>query len=670
MKVPYYTKNEWSKYLRLVRYKNIPEMVFESIKYNKKRIAMRFFGEDGNTIESLTYAQLEGYIKTSFYALYALGYKKGDHIAICAESSQYWAWADLGVQCIGGVTIAVYPSLTPKEIQYILDDSDTKMLFVDGQENLEKFYAIQKDLPNIKHVIVLEKFNESLKKQNVLSWAEFFKLGNESESKNPNLLKESIANVNEEDLASLIYTSGTTGLPKGAMLTHKNFLSDIVALSGVAITLDHTEKPWHAQSITYMPYAHSFGRTVEEYGLIFNSASINFVGGRTQDKLKKAFKAFKPTIIVGVPYMYSKLYEQVVDTAATLPERLQKIFKKATTIGRQYYINIRQKKKNPLGMRIKYAIFKKIVLGRIQKELGGELQLMVTASAAISEDLLLFYWSCGFNIAEGYGLTEAAPATHYSRTYDNSDFRPNFHKKIDVFEKVGTVGPLMEIPGNPYENMEQKLGPDGELLIRGPNIMKGYWKKPELTKAAIDEEGWLHTGDLAVIDEDGYVKIIGRSKAIIKLATGKMVSPEVVEGLIVPYSRLIAQIILVGNEKKFLSAIIVPYQQPLKQYADEHGIKYEKWGDLIRNKEVQQLIKDDITKFLVDVADFSRPKRFAVSSLAFSEADGFLTPTLKVKKNKIYKDFKKVIDQLYEINDDFLIIEERLTDFYDQGVIA
>ncbi len=670
MKAPYFTKTKWSKYLRLVRYKNIPEMVFETIKYNKQRTVMRWFGKDGKTIESITYGELEDYIKTSFHAFYALGFRKGDTIAICAETSQHWAWADLGIQCLGGVTAAIYPTLTAKEVLYILQDSESKALVIDGQENLEKFFAIEKELPNIKNVVVFENFKESLKRKNVLSWDEFFKMGKEHSAKNPNLLVESINNINEEDLASLIYTSGTTGMPKGAMLTHKNFLSDIVAVSAIAITLDRKEKPWHAQSITYMPYAHSFGRAVEEYGLIFCSATINFVGGRTQDKLKMAFKAYHPTIMVGVPYLFQKLYETVIDTAATLPPKLQTIFKKATTIGRQYYINIRKNVKNPLGLRIKYAIFKKIVLGRIQAELGGDLRLMVTASAAISEDLLLFYWSCGFNIAEGYGLTEAAPATHYSRTWNNSDFRPNFHKKIDVFEKVGTVGPLLEIPGNPYENMEQKLGPDGELWIRGPNIMKGYWKKPELSKDVIDDDGWLHTGDLAVIDADGYVKIVGRSKAIIKLATGKMVSPDVVEVLIVPYSRLIAQITLVGNEKKYLAAIIVPYQQPLKKYADEHGIKYKTWRDLILNKEIQTLIKDDVENRLVDVSDFSRPKRFAVSSKAFSEADSFLTPTLKVKRNKIYNDLKKYVDELYEIKDDFLIIEERMTDFYDQGIIA
>jgi long-chain acyl-CoA synthetase len=237
---------------------------------------------------------------------------------------------------------------------------------------------------------------------------------------------------------------------------------------------------------------------------------------------------------------------------------------------------------------------------------------------------------------------------------------------------VGTVGPLLEIPEhlNPYENMQQKLTSEGELLIKGPNIMQGYWKKPKLTQAALDEDGWLHTGDLAEIDEDGYVRIIGRSKAIIKLSTGKMISPNLVEGLIVPYSRKVAQIVLTGQEKKYLTAIVVPYQEPFRKYADKHGIKYEKWVDLLQNKEIQKLIKEDIYEFTEEVAEFSRPKRFAISCKYFSEKEEYLTPTLKFKRNKVYDEFADIIDKLYEMDNEFLIIEERITDFYDMSVLT
>ncbi len=663
----YYTKTKWSKYLRLVRYKNILEIVFETVKYQGKRVAMRWLGEDGESIESMTYAQLKERIIEVMYALHAWGVRKGDHLAVCAETSQYWAWADLGMQGLGVATVAIYPSLKPKEIQYVLQDSESTMLFIDTQENLLKFQSIEKDCPLVKRVVMIEKFDANLKRDNVRSWAEFIATAPAHKTEQPQLVQESLATVKEEDVATIIYTSGTTSESKGVMLTQKNILSDIVAFSAVALTLVAGEKPWDGKSITYMPYAHSYGRTVEEYGLLFNSSTINYVGGRTQEKLQKAFMKFNPTIVMGIPYLYQKLYEKVIDTSKTLSPRLQNIFQIAEKVGRQYYTNIMHKKKNSLRMRIKYAILQQLILKRIRQALGGKLQLMVTASAGINQDLLLFFWACGFHAAEGYGLTEAGPATHYSRTVHNSDFRPNFTKKIEIYEKIGSIGPVLEIPGYPYEPMLQKLSPDGELLLKGPHIMKGYWKKPELTKEAIDADGWLHTGDLAEIDADGYTFIKGRVKGIIKLATGKMLSAAKIEELVVPYSRVVVQIVLTGNEKKFLSALVVPYQQYLKKYCDAHGIRYSKWEDIIRNPEIHKLIKADIDKLTEEVADFSRPKRFLISSKMLSEDDGFLTPTLKFKRNKVYKDFKDAIDKLYEGPEEFLIMEDRMTDFYDQG---
>lgn len=646
-------------------------MVLESIKHTPEEIAMRWFSNDKDSIHMLKYKELYDIIKSSFYGFLSIGLHKGDHIAICAETSQYWAWADLGIQCLGGVSVAIYPQLKPKEILYVLQDSESVALVVDTRENLGKFYEIQNKVPKIAHIIVFDKLNSDLKKENLIRFEELLERGEQYEKGRHHLFQDSINAIHEDDLASLIYTSGTTGLPKGVMLTHKNFLSDIVVVSAIALTLERNKKPWGEGSITYMPYAHSYGRTVEEYGLIFSSSTINYVGGRTQDQLQKAFQKFKPTIMVGVPYLYQKIYERIINTVAKMGPRVEKVFNNAVSVGKQFYKNKIEGKPNSLGLRVKYWFYKHLILKRIKKEMGGQLELLATASASISEELLLFFWACDFNIAEGYGLTEAAPATHYSRTIDNSDFRPNFNKKIEIYEKVGTVGPLMEIPANlnPYPNMKQKLSEEGELLLKGPNIMKGYWKKPELTQASIDKEGWLHTGDLAEIDKDGYVKIIGRSKAIIKLSTGKLVSPALVEGLIIPYSKLLAQVILTGQEQKYLTAIIVPYQEPLRKYAKKHNIAFKSLEDLVTNNKIQDLLKNEIKKYTKDVAEFSRPKRFAISCNYFSEEGGFITPTLKFKRNKVYKEFSETIEKLYEIDREFFIMEDRLTNFYDMSVI-
>jgi len=658
--------------LRFVRYNNLAEMVFESLKLKPNQVAMRWFAEDGDTVNEVTYIELKDYIRAAAFGIYSLGFSKNDHVAICADTSPKWAWAELGAQCVGCVTTAVYPQLKPKEVQYILQDSESKMIFIDNHEetqNLDKILSIEKEIPNIKYIIVFDKFDDKYKSDKIISWDDFMERGRKLEKEKPNLLDELISKIKEGDLAGLIYTSGTTGIPKGVMLTHKNFLSNVMATHAVALTLEKGIKPWEGESITYMPYAHSYARTVEEYGLLFNSSTINYVGGRSQERLEKAMKTFRPTVMVGVPYLYQKLYERIFNTVTSYPERLQKIFHNAVATGRKYYLNKINGKKNSLGLRLKYWFYLKVVLSRIQKEMGGRLRLLVCSSAAVSEDLLLFFWSCGFGMAEGYGLTEAAPATHYSRTDFNSDFRPNFNKKIDIYTKIGTVGPVLAFPDFPYENMEHKLSEDGELLIKGPNIMQGYWKKPELTKLAIDEDGWLHTGDLAEIDEDGYVRIIGRAKIIIKLSTGKMISPAVVEGLIVPYSQVIAQITLVGSEKKYLTAVVVPYQDALKKKAEELGIEYSSWGELLHNKEVLQIIKEDAMNRTEEIAEFSRPKRFIVSGNEFSEKEGYLTPTLKFKRRKLVEDLKEAIEKVYEIDDEFYIIEDRVGDWHDQSVL-
>lgn len=673
-------KKRWSKYLPKVRYNNLVEMIFASIKKYGKKTSIRWFEDDG-TIQSLSYEELGLKIKSVFYALNALGFKKQDHIAICSETSRIWVYADLGIQALGCVTVAIYPSLKPKEILYILKDSESKAIFVDTQENLAKVLSIEKEIPDLRYIIAIDPFDESLRNSKVISFNELlsdgFKelniretFGIENDTLGPDTFNNSIKNIKEDDLASLIYTSGTTGIPKGVMLTHKNFLSDAVAGISVALTLKKGVKPWEMEFCAIMPFSHSFGRCVDEYCSFFIGATMNIVGEYDPEKIRRAFEEFKPTIMCGIPYLYQKIYNIILDELAAYPKLIVNIVNKVIANGKEYYTNKGLGKKNKFGVKLRQKTTAKLVGKVITKKLGGRWQLMVSGSAAISKDLIYFFNTLGINMIEGYGLTETSPVTHLLRTEYNSDFRPNFNKKIDIFSKIGTIGPPIEIVDNPYENIQQKMDPlTGELLIKGPMVMKGYWKKPELTAKAIDENGWLHTGDIVKIDEDGYVKIEGRSKIVIKLSTGKMISPASIETLITPTSKIIAQFILVGDDtKKYLTAIVVPYQQPLKEYADKNNIEYNSWKDLIRNNKILDKIKEEVNNLTKDVVEFSRPKKFLISSAAFT-SEKYTTPTYKFKRNAIFEDLKNDIDKLYETNQDFLIVEDRLTDFYDQSLI-
>ncbi|MHA1338352.1 MAG: AMP-dependent synthetase/ligase [Promethearchaeota archaeon] len=667
-------KNKWNKYLVLNRFNNLAEMVLNTVSRFPEKIVMRWFSEDLSEVHSMVYKDLKDYMRNLFGGLYSLGLRKGDRIALCSETSHNWVISDLGVQSLGGVLVAVYPNLKPAEIKYILVDSDSKMIIVDTQENLEKVLKIEKECPDLKYIGVIEDFDESLKKENIFSLNELIEKGKNylEKEENRNLFEENIKKIKEDDLASFIYTSGTTGIPKGTMLTHKNFLSDVTAAVAVAATLKKHIPPESMNFFTLLPLSHSFGRCVDEYCVLFIGATMNFVGGFEPKRVRKAFEVFRPTLVVSIPYFYQKVYNMILSEVKQMPPRMRNIFNSALEVGRKYLENKRDDKKNPLLLKLKYHTITKLVGRIVRKKLGGNIILMISGSAAIAPELVLFYLAFGINLVEGYGLTETSPVTHLLRTKDNSDYRPNFHKKVDIFKKLGTIGPPIEIPDNPYENIQQKLSEFGELLIKGPMVMKGYWKKSDLTKAAIDEEGWLHTGDLAEIDEDGYAKIVGRAKLVIKLLTAKMISPAAIENLIVPRSRLIAQFLLYGDDsRKYLTCIIVPYQEPLKKYADEHGIPYKSWRDIITNREILNLLKEEVYNLTKDVSEYARPKKFAISSKNFDLSEGYLTPSYKFKRQKLFKDLMDDINKMYESDDEFYIIESRMTDFYDQtGIIG
>jgi len=665
-------KNKWNKYLEIKKYENLAQMVLGTVDKYGGKVAAKWFAEDGETVESITFNDLSSMMKMVFGGLSTLGFKKSDMIALCCHTKIEWIYADLGIQALGGVNVAIYPTLKPKEILYILNDSGAKAIFVDSQENLEKILAIEKDLPKLSKIIVLDKFDESLIKDNVISFNDLLKEGITYNRVKPNAMIESIFDIEEEDLASLIYTSGTTGIPKGVMLTHKNFLSDAYLGISVTATLRKGEKPWEMDFLALLPLAHSFGRTVNEYCVIYAGGTMCIVEKLDPDLIRKALEVFKPMVIIGIPYLFQKIYNIVLETVAALPARIQKIYHKTEAMGRRLseYLIKGQRKKIPFGLKFKYLILGNAVRMVLKKNFGGRLKLMMSGSAAIAPELMVFFNMFKFNLAEGYGLTETAPITHVLRTAHNSNYHPKIDKAVDEFTMLGSIGPTIDIEDNPYEPVEHKLTPEGELLIRGPMVMKGYWNKPKLTEVALDKDGWLHTGDLAEIDDNQYVRIKGRAKVVVKLSTGKMISPAAVENLIVPVSKKIAQILLVGDDtRKFLTCIVVPYYEPFRKYADANGIKYKTWKDLVHNEVIQSQIKDELNVMLDEVSDYMKPKKILISCKDFRPEEDYLTPTYKFKRKKIFEDLKPWIDRIYNENADVLVIEERIMDFYDQSLI-
>ncbi len=662
--------NKWNKYLDIKKYDNLASMVLGTIDKYSKKTAIRWFAEDGITVKSINFNQLKSFMQNVYGGLRSLGYNKSDMIALMCHTSVEWIYADLGIQSVGAVNVALYPTLKPKEVLYILSDSSAKAIFVDTQENLEKVLAIKQELKELKHIIVIQKYKIAQDDENILSFDRLVSLGQVYNKENPQDFVESIFQVEEKDLASLIYTSGTTGVPKGVMLTHKNFLSDAFLSICVCATLRPNEKPWEMDFLSLLPLAHSFGRTVNEYCVLYIGGTMNIIEKLDPTIIRKGLETFKPMLIVGIPYLFQKIYNIVGETVAALPKGVQKIFNKTEAMGRLYSDYKMKGKKPPFGLNLKFKIQGNIVRKVLMKKFGGRLKLMISGSAAISKELMIFFNMFKFNLIEGYGLTETAPVTHMLRTAYNSNYHPTFTKRVDEFTKLGSIGPPIDIPNSPYEPVEQKVTPEGELLIKGPMVMKGYWNKPKDTAESIDKDGWFHTGDLAEIDQDGYARIKGRAKVVLKLSTGKMISPAAVENLVVPKSKKIAQVVLVGDDKRnYLSCIVVPYQAALKQYADEKGIKYSSLKDLVTNKEIQNLLKADLLEHTKEIADYMIPKRLLISCKDFRADEGYLTPTFKCKHNKILLDYKDDIDKLYSVKEDFYVMETRLTEFYDQSLI-
>ncbi|MFX1257418.1 MAG: AMP-dependent synthetase/ligase [Promethearchaeota archaeon] len=664
------TKNRWNKYLNIKKFENLAQMVLYSIKKYGSKTAARWFREDDETVESITYKDLEDMMRAVFGGLSSLGFKKKDMIALCCNTQIEWIYSDLGIQSLGACNVAIYPTLKPKEIEYILKDSGAKAIIVDEQENLEKVLEIENNLPDLKYIIVIDEFNNALAKENVIPFSKLINEGKLYNQDNPNIFLETISNIEEEDLASLIYTSGTTGIPKGVMLTHKNFLSDAYLAISSTATLRKGDKPWEMNFLSLLPLAHSFGRCVNEYCILYIGATMSIVKKLDPEMVRKALLEFKPTMIVGIPYLFQKIYNLVLETVATKPKMIQKIFRKTEAMGRKYSDYKMKGEKPPFALRLKFALLGNGVRMVLKKNFGGKLVLMISGAAAISQELMVFFNMFKFNLIQGYGLTETSPITHLLRTSYNSDYHPKIDKKIDEYTQLDSIGPTIDILDNPYEPLEQKLTPDGELLIRGPMVMKGYWQKPKLTEIALDKDGWLHTGDLAEIDENGYARIKGRAKVVVKLQTGKMISPAAVENLIVPASRKIAQIVLIGDDtRKYLTCIVCPYWEPLRKFADENGINYTNFGDLVKNEKIQDIIKQEINDMLEEISDYMIPKKILISCKDFRADEDYLTPTYKFKRNKIFEDLKPWIDKIYADAADVLIIEDRITDFYDQSLI-
>jgi long-chain acyl-CoA synthetase len=513
--------------------------------------------------------------------------------------------------CIGGITVPIYTSLAPEQIKYIIDNSDAGVVVCSDLELWKKIEAVKNELIKVKHFILLQPEAP----EGVLTLSEIQDKGKRLDNEDPKLFDKLAMSVKPDDIASIIYTSGTTGTPKGVMLFHSNFVSNAKTISEIV------EFSYKDTVLSFLPLSHVLERMVT-FTYIYKGCSIAYA--ESVETLGENLVEIKPHIMVSVPRVFEKIYAKVIDNVLASSAVKRKIFFWAVGIGKECG---RKKllKQNITGLlKFKNNLAHKLVFSKVIEKTGGRVRFFVSGGAALSKDIAEFFYAMGLVVLEGYGLTETSPVIAVN-TFDNLKF--------------GSVGV-------PIPTVKVKIADDGEILSKGPHIMKGYYKMEAETREAI-KDGWFYTGDIGYLDEEGFLVITDRKKDIIVTTGGKNVAPQMIESIlkIDPY---ITSAVVVGDKRKFVSALIVPNFEKLEKYAKEKNISYSSHDDLVKNDKIISFFEEEIDKRLANLSSYEKVKKVILLEKDFEIEKGEVTPTLKIKRNYVEKKYKNQIDTLYK----------------------
>ena len=563
----------------------------------------------GGTYEDISYTEFGASVDAFSKGLNALGVQKGDRVAILSENRPEWAISDFGILKAGAVNVPMFSTLTAAQVGYILKDSGAKIICVSTEKQLEKCLAIRDEVPTLEQIISFDVI-EGETPTDVIQWTAACEMVGE----------EVDNDLHEDDVATIIYTSGTTGNPKGVMLTHGNFIFNLQACKSL-IDVGETDV-----LLSFLPLSHVFERLGGHYVPLFSGAKVAYA--ESTFTVAQNMQDVAPTVMLSVPRLYETMHERILRAVQEGSPLRQKIFHWGVSVGSAVSSAIQQGKKPSAILRLQQGIADKLVFAKLKAATGGRLRFFVSGGAALPQSIAEFFHAAGILILEGYGLTETSPVISL-----------NHPEKW----KFGTVGASVS-------GVEVQIAEDGEILTRGPHVMKGYFNNEAATAEVIDEDGWFHTGDIGVVDEDGFIKITDRKKNIIVLSNGKNVAPQPIESELVQ-SPFISQIMVIGSERKNLAALIVPNFDALKAWASDSDIS----GDidssdiptLLDTREVQQHIQSEIRNRLTDFADFEQVRRFTLLEKEFSQEDDEMTPTLKLKRNVIMKRYADVIKEMY-----------------------
>ncbi|HEY2805444.1 MAG TPA: long-chain fatty acid--CoA ligase [Gemmatimonadales bacterium] len=572
-----------------------------------QRAALRF--KQGGTWHDITHTELLDRVMRFAIALRKLGVQRGDRVAILSENRPEWAITDFGCLADGVTDVPIYPTLPANQIRYILADSGAVAIAVSSAAQLAKILEIRAELPGLKHIIA---FDANATGPGVISFADHLASGTGGDTAR---FRAEALTAKPDDLATIIYTSGTTGDPKGVMLTHGNIASNCAdAMPSFGLSDNDS-------TLSFLPLSHIFERMGGHYSVIAAGCTINYA--ESIDTLVVNLGEVRPTLVMSVPRVYEKIYARALENALASPVR-KRIFFWAKRVGERC-ADLHFEGREPAGLlAIQYAIAKKLVFSKLQARVGNRLKFFISGGAPLPTDIARFFFAAGLPIYEGYGLTETSPVITVNT--------PAKHR-------LGTVGQI--IP-----NVQVKFAEDGEICVKGPNVMKGYYNKPEATREAIDAEGWFHTGDIGELD-NGYLKITDRKKDLIVTAGGKKIAPQPIEGLL-KKNKFVSNAVMLGDKRKFGIMLVVPQYEHLEPWAKQKNLVWKDHRELIGLPDVHAKMESEVLGELEELAKYERPKKILLLEHDFTIESGDLTPTLKVKRRVVEKKYQRQIDAIYD----------------------
>ena len=561
---------------------------------------------DGNW-RSISYSEFWERVRNFAAGLSGLGVVEGSRVALMSANRPEWPVSDLAIQSLGAVTVPIYPTLEPEQVAHILGDSEARVLIVENEELLERVKEVRDRVQDLRFVVI--KGDAAVGDEDVLSFAEVERTGRENPVEG---WEEGWRSLGRDDAATVIYTSGTTGLPKGAVLTHGNILSN---LEGTMEALPMREDDIY---LSFLPLSHVFERTSGQF-LALSMGSTTYYA-ESIEKVPDNLREVKPTVMLSVPRLYEKMYDRVMERISAGPPLRQRLFHAAIADGKRRYEIEKEGGSIGRGLEMRLKLWDRLIFGKLKEAVGGRARFFVAGGAKLSSEIGQFFYATGIKIVEGYGLTETSPVISCNRL-----------EKM----RFGTVGP-------PIHNVEVKISEEGEILTHGPHVMRGYLNNEKATAEVFTEDGWFRTGDVGEIDDHGYLKVTDRAKNLIVLSTGKNVAPQPIETAIVAAPH-VSQAILIGDGRKYVSALIVPDYDAVRKSLDRNEPN-ERLGE---DAQVRSLLKKELDGATRQFANYERPKKFALLAEELSQDRGELTPTLKVKLRVVRERYADTIEKLY-----------------------